>query len=85
MKSRVIKGSKHRSCYVRYADDWIMISNGGKPRMEEWKSEISNWMQQTLRLKLSEEKTKITDMRKEPAKFKTLGLIYSTLGESREP
>jgi hypothetical protein len=49
--------------YVRYADDWIVGVNGPAYLAQEVKSEISDFLANTLGLKLSEEKTKITYVR----------------------
>lgn len=55
--------------YTRYADDWILLTNGNKEVASTFKTKISEFLQRELKLKLSEEKTLITDIRKNPAKF----------------
>jgi RNA-directed DNA polymerase len=45
---------------VRYADDFVIFSNGTKKDTEAFKGEIKEWLGQELHLKLSEEKTVIT-------------------------
>lgn len=76
IESRETAGTKHRTIYIRYADDWVVISNGGRKRIEEWKKDIKEELERTLDLKLSEEKTKITDLRKEPGKFLGFNFFY---------
>lgn len=59
-----------RFCYVRYADDWIFLTNATKENVLEWKELFKNWIRDNLLLELSQEKTKITDFNKqETAKF----------------
>jgi RNA-directed DNA polymerase len=46
--------------YVRYADDFVVLSNGTKEQTEELKEELHEFLERELRLKLSKEKTKVT-------------------------
>lgn len=46
--------------FNRYADDWVAIWNGRRERAEEIKAEIQIFLNDTLKLRLSEEKTLIT-------------------------
>jgi reverse transcriptase-like protein len=55
--------------YVRYADDWALGFSGPRTEAEEIKREIRDFLQETLRLELSEEKTLITHARTGAAKF----------------
>lgn len=55
--------------YVRYADDWILLTNGNKQIAGVMKNMIANFLLNNLELKLSEKKTTITDIRETPAKF----------------
>ncbi len=55
--------------YVRYADDWALGFSGPKAEAEEIKREIKDFLQETLKLELSEEKTLITHIRTDAAKF----------------
>jgi group II intron reverse transcriptase/maturase len=58
-----------RVSYTRYADDWIILTNGSYEFCVELKQKIANMMSEKLKLTLSDEKTKITDIRKDKAKF----------------
>lgn len=58
-----------RILYVRYADDWILLTNGKKTLCTLLKNKISSYLQTYLHLKLSDTKTSITEIRKEPARF----------------
>lgn len=53
-----------RFVYTRYADNWVLLSNAELSRIIEWKEMFSAWISTNLKLVLSEEKTKITDLRK---------------------
>jgi RNA-directed DNA polymerase len=45
---------------VRYADDFVVFSNGSKQETEAFKAKMKEWLNEELRLELSEEKTAIT-------------------------
>jgi group II intron reverse transcriptase/maturase len=55
--------------YVRYADDWVLGFSGPKEEAEEIKRAVRDFLRETLKLELSEEKTLITHARTEAAKF----------------
>ena len=55
--------------YVRYADDWLLGFSGPREEAEVIKSQLSEFLRDTLKLKLSEEKTLITNARAEAARF----------------
>jgi group II intron reverse transcriptase/maturase len=55
--------------YVRYADDWLLGFSGPKAEAEEIKRSIKDFLRETLKLELSEEKTLITHARTGAAKF----------------
>lgn len=58
-----------RILYLRYADDWILITNG-KPVLAQYiKNKIASFLKYQLGLTLSSEKTKITDLRKDEVYF----------------
>lgn len=60
---------KIKFIYVRYAEDFIILTNAPRNVNKEIKKRISFWLSKERKLILSEEKTKITDIRKEPATF----------------
>jgi len=67
---------------IRYADDWVLITNSRR-NAEKWKWLITKFLKEELRLKLSEGKTVITDIRKRPIHF--LGFEFSvTPGKARQ-
>lgn len=55
--------------YVRYADDFILSFIGSKKEAEAIKQEIRDYLRQTLKLELSDEKTLITHAKTEQAQF----------------
>nr|YP_006073027.1 cytochrome c oxidase subunit 2 [Nitella hyalina]AEH42842.1 cytochrome c oxidase subunit 2 [Nitella hyalina] len=59
----------NRIHYIRYADDWVVGILGSKQFTEEIKSEIQRFLREELRLELSDDKTKITNLTLEKAKF----------------
>lgn len=72
-RNRIKSEHQHRKnlgfLYVRYADDWILVTNGDLQIAEKIKRLIKNFLWEKLELKLSEKKTTITDIRKMPARF----------------
>lgn len=47
--------------YIRYADDWIVAVNGSYSNALKIKNDIANFCNDTLNMKLSDSKTKITN------------------------
>lgn len=71
-KTRAIR----RFIYIRYADDWIILTNASKLTIDSLKLEISTWLMENLDAELSLEKTLTTDMRKEKAHFLGFEMVY---------
>jgi len=65
--------------YVRYADDFLLGFIGPKSEAEEIKQQLRKFLQEELKLELSEEKTLITHAVSEAAKF--LGYEITMLQE----
>jgi group II intron reverse transcriptase/maturase len=55
--------------YVRYADDTLLGFIGPKAEAEEIKGRLGTFLQETLKLELSQEKTLITHATRHPARF----------------
>ncbi len=55
--------------HLRYADDWLIGICGPRTLAEQIKEELKLFLEQELKLTLSEEKTQITHARKEQAHF----------------
>lgn len=66
-----------RIAYSRYADDWIIITNLKSDVVENIKSGLTIWLKEKLRLELDSEKTVITNLKKNKAKY--LGFTISEL------
>ncbi|MEB3103306.1 group II intron reverse transcriptase/maturase [Ferviditalea candida] len=67
---------------IRYADDWVLVTQT-KSNAEKWKRRISKYLETNLKLRLSAEKTLITNVRKKPIRF--LGFTYKvTKGKARK-
>lgn len=64
-----------RVSYVRYADDWIIGVTGSKSLATLLRERAKVFLQEHLKLELSMEKTKITNLRDEPVHF--LGFLIS--------
>ena len=61
--------SFRRIRYIRYADDFLIGFTGRKAEAREIKQCLKHFLQETLKLELSEDKTAITHSRKETAYF----------------
>lgn len=55
--------------FIRYADDWILGFSGSLNEANKIKERIKEFLKEKLSLQLSEEKTKITNIRKETIEF----------------
>jgi group II intron reverse transcriptase/maturase len=66
-----------RLWYVRYADDFLLGFSGPREEAEQIKQQLQEFLQGTLKLELSQEKTLITHARTEAARF--LGYEIVTL------
>lgn len=62
--------------YVRYADDWILFTNANKTLSQYIKNKISSYLKDSLGLTLSLEKTKITNLKEDKAKFLGFSIKY---------
>lgn len=80
MSSSTENTKQLRIFYVRYADDWIILTNGSKEIGNRIKIMIADFLNKTLDLNLSEEKTLVTDITKEPANFLGFELKISKRG-----
>ena len=63
--------------YVRYADDTLLGFAGPKSEAEEIKRTLGNFLRDTLKLELSQEKTLITHAATQPAHFLGYDIIAS--------
>ncbi|MHB8574084.1 MAG: group II intron reverse transcriptase/maturase [Dehalococcoidia bacterium] len=59
-RERVRKAGGANCQMVRYADDFVIFSNGTKADTEAFQAEVKDWLAQELKLTLSMEKTKLT-------------------------
>jgi retron-type reverse transcriptase len=53
-----------RFFYIRYADDWVFFTNSSLERVIEWKELFTDWIRDKLQLSVSNEKTKLTHIKK---------------------
>jgi len=65
----IFKGTNRRISYVRYADDFIIFVWGTKSDCLEIKKLVKNFLKSNLDLDLSDEKSRITFLKKEKANF----------------
>lgn len=65
-----------RIVYVRYADDWTLFLNGNEALAYEIKTMISEFLLNKLKLTLSEDKTFLTNVKKNRVYFLGYSLCY---------
>lgn len=68
---------------IRYADDWVLVTNSRR-NAEQWKWRITKYLKEELRLKLSEEKTVITNIREKAIHFLGFEFKVSPSGNARQ-
>ncbi|QUE85073.1 group II intron reverse transcriptase/maturase [Exiguobacterium alkaliphilum] len=59
---------------IRYADDWVILTSSEDEAIR-WKKSCTKYLKDKLKIELSEEKTKITDLRKDRATFVGIDFI----------
>lgn len=64
--------------YYRYADDWILTVRGPKQTAESLKKILALWLRNNLKLKLSPQKTLITDLKVNKAHFLGFEIFHQT-------
>ncbi len=75
LPSRMTDDPQYRRLkYVRYADDFLLGFIGPKSEAEEIKQQLKRFLQEELKLELSEAKTLITHARSEVARFLGYGV-----------
>jgi len=80
-KTAALKKTNLKPAYlVRYADDWVLITNT-KSNAEKWKKRIEKFLDAKLKLRLSPEKTLITNVREKEIHF--LGFSYKQVPSGR--
>jgi len=76
-KQAALRRTKIRPAYlIRYADDWILVTRS-KNEAIKWKERIAQFLKSELKLSLSDEKTTITNVRRNRIKF--LGFEYKVV------
>ncbi|WP_258000377.1 group II intron reverse transcriptase/maturase [Bacillus sp. Marseille-P3661] len=82
-KYRALRKTKLKPAFfIRYADDWVLVTDT-KSNAEKWKKRIATYLDTNLKLKLSDEKTLITDCTKRNIKF--VGFEMKATVQFREP
>jgi len=69
--------------YIRYADDFLVGFTGPRSEAEEIKRKIGEFLQETLKLELSETKTLLTQASTESARFLGYDILISGKDASR--
>lgn len=81
-KIRALKSTNLKQGYlVRYADDWIILTDSEESAIK-WKRAAKKFLNDKLQIELSEEKTKITDIRKQDVSF--LGISMRAVKSAKD-
>jgi len=70
--------------YLRYADDILFGLAGPRQEAEEIKRQLGDFLRETLKLTLSQEKTLITHARTEPARFLGYNIVIFNNDQKRD-
>ena len=70
--------------YVRYADDWLLGFTGPRAEAEEIKRRLSEFLRETLKLELSQDKTLITHATTGAARFLGYEIVTDLNDEKRD-
>jgi len=69
LPSKITNPEAVQISYVRYADDFVIAIRGTLMKAAQVKEEVTQFLQNELKLELNQEKTLITDIKKSRAKF----------------
>lgn len=64
--------------YIRYADDWVIFTSGDWKTAETIKFTVAQFLKDSLKLTLSLEKTRITDLRTSKVQFLGFEIYFPT-------
>lgn len=81
LPSRIRNGIRVR--YTRYADDWVIGIIGDQELVAKIKEECKAFLRDILKLELSEEKTKITNITEKDVRFLGVDINRKDSGESK--
>jgi RNA-directed DNA polymerase len=81
LPSRIRTGN--RINYVRYADDWMIGIIGKEKFAQRVKEDVKLFLENTLKLQISDEKTKITSLTKDKARFLGVDIHIPKAKESK--
>jgi group II intron reverse transcriptase/maturase len=81
LHSRIRTGN--RISYVRYADDWMIGIIGKKEFAQQVKEDVKLFLEDTLKLQMSDEKTKITSLTEDKARFLGVDIHIPKAKESK--
>lgn len=73
----ITKKKKLKLQYIRYADDWIILTNCKQKIIGKLKTEIKKYLKKELNLELSEKNTKIINLNKHSSKFLGFNFTYN--------
>ena len=62
------EGNLKPAYIVRYADDWVVVTDTLE-HAQKYKFRITEYLKNNLKIELSQDKTKITNIRKKAIKF----------------
>ena len=73
----ITKKKKLKLQYIRYADDWIILTNCKREIIGKLKIDIKEYLKKELNLELSEKNTKIINLNKHSSKFLGFNFTYN--------
>ena len=76
ISSKSIDNFLIRFAYSRYANNWIILTNGKRKLLENLKDEIIDFFLNDLKIKLNEDKISVRNLRKDKAKYLGFTIFY---------
>ena len=77
-QTRYLESKPLKLAYIRYADDWVIFTSGDLETATKVKAVAADFLKDKLKLTLSLEKTRITDLQKSKVQFLGFEIYFPT-------
>jgi hypothetical protein len=77
-QTRYLESKPLKLAYIRYADDWVIFTSGDLETATKVKAEVADFLKDKLKLTLSLEKTRITNLQKSKVQFLGFEIYFPT-------
>jgi len=77
-QTRYLESKPLKLAYIRYADDWVIFTSGDLETATMVKTEVADFLKDKLKLTLSLEKTRVTNLQKSKVQFLGFEIYFPT-------